>query len=320
MEKKSLLERAREVLRIEAEAITALQSRLGPEFEKAISIILQCEGRVIVTGMGKPGIIGKKFSATLASTGTPSMTVHPADALHGDLGMVTSQDVVVVISNSGETEEIVKLLPLIKKIGALLIAMTGNPSSVLARHADCVLDVGVEREACPFGIAPTASTTAALALSDALAIGLLEAKGFKQEDFAFYHPGGSIGRQLLKVRDVMRTGDRFPMISKRALVKDVLLAITRAKAGAASIVDEAGFLVGIFTDGDLRRSLDKDPHLLSKPVEAWMTKGPIVIGPDSLAAEALRIIKDRQIDELPVVDSEGKPLGIVDERDLLGIV
>jgi arabinose-5-phosphate isomerase len=315
----SIIDRAREVLSVEGEAVLKLCDKVGESFEQAVDMILKCRGRVIITGMGKPGIIGRKISATLASTGTPSLAMHPADAIHGDLGMVTKEDVVIVISNSGKTEEINRLLPIIKKIGAKLIAMTGDTNSPLSEHSDCVLDCGVEAEACPFNLAPTASTTAALAMGDALAVVLLEKRGFRMEDYALYHPGGNLGRQLLKVRDVMRTGERNPIISEDALVREALIAATRARAGSAVIVDRAGRLTGIFTDGDLRRSLEKEPELLMKPVRNYMTRSPLTILPDKLVAEAMRLIKTERKKDLPVVDEEGKPVGFVDEQDLLGM-
>lgn len=312
-------DRAKEVLSIEAEAVLGLRDRISESFDRAVDMILECKGRVIVTGMGKPGIIGRKISATLASTGTPSLDMHPADAIHGDLGMVTRNDVVIVISNSGKTEEITRLLPLLKKIDAKLIAMTGDLGSPLADHADCVLDCGVEIEACPFNLAPTASTTAALALGDALAVVLLERRGFKIEDYAFYHPGGNLGRRLLKVGDVMRTGSRNPVISQDALVRDALVAATRARAGSAVIIDGDGRLAGIFTDGDLRRCLEKDPDILSKPVKDYMTRSPKTISPDKLVGEAMNLIKSKRTKDLPVLDDDGKPVGFIDEQDLLGM-
>jgi arabinose-5-phosphate isomerase len=315
----SLRNRAKDVLKTEAAAIMSLCDRLGESFDQAVDMILACEGRVIVTGMGKPGIVGRKISATLASTGTPSLAMHPADAIHGDLGMVTKNDIVIVISNSGRTGEITRLLPVIKKIGAKLIAMTGDVDSPLSEHSDCVLDCGVEAEACPFNLAPTASTTAALALGDALAVVLLEKRGFRVEDFAFYHPGGNLGRQLLKVSDVMRTGDRNPIVPHDALVRDALVVATRARCGSAVIVDDNGRLVGIFTDGDLRRSLEKEPELLSKPVKNYMTRSPLSFPPDKLVAEAMRLIKTERKKDVPVVDEEGRPIGFVDEQDLLGM-
>jgi arabinose-5-phosphate isomerase len=314
-----IIERAKEVLTIEGEALLSLRNKVTESFEQAVEIILNCAGRVIVTGMGKPGIIGRKISATLASTGTPSLVMHPADAIHGDLGMVTKDDVVILISNSGKTEEITRLLPIIKKIGAKLIAMTGDSNSPLSELSDCVLDCGVEVEACPFNLAPTASTTAALAMGDALAVVLLEKRGFRLEDYAFYHPGGALGRKLLRIEDVMRRGPRNPIVREDALVKEALIATTRARAGAAVVVDKEGRLAGIFTDGDLRRSLEKDPELLSKPVRNFMTRSPLAITPDKLVTEAMRIIKTERKKDLPVIDEAGKPVGFVDEQDLLGL-
>jgi len=309
---------AKKVLEIEAAAVAQLARRLGPEFDEAVTILYKCTGRVIVTGMGKPGIVGRKISATLASTGTPSLFLHSAEAIHGDLGRVTKEDVLLAISNSGETEEVVRFLPLIKKIGAQLIALTGNTASSLARHSDVVLDVSVAKEACPMGLAPTASTTAALAMGDALAVCLLEKKGFKEKDFAFFHPGGALGKKLLlKVEDIMRSGASHCAVMEDDLVRDVLVAITEARAGAASVVDKQGRLTGIFTDGDLRRHLDMERPLLMCPVKEVMTKKPTKIGKERLASEALRILKEKHIDELPVVDSKGQPIGMLDVQDLL---
>ena len=315
----SSTDRAKEVLKVEADAVLKLCERIGESFDRAVDMILACKGRVIVTGMGKPGIIGRKISATFASTGTPSLVMHPGEAIHGDLGMVTGDDVVIVLSNSGKTDEITRLLPFIKKIGAKMIAMTGDLDSPLAEHADCVLDCGVEAEACPFNLAPTASTTAALAMGDALAVVLLEKRGFRVEDYALYHPGGSLGRQLLKVSDVMRTGERNPIVSEDALVRDALVATTRARAGSAIIVDGDGRLAGIFTDGDLRRNLEKDTDLLMKPVKDCMTRKPMTISPDKLVGEAMRLIRTSRKKDLPVIDDDGKPVGFLDEQDLLGM-
>jgi arabinose-5-phosphate isomerase len=309
---------AKEVLRVEAEAILALIDKLGAEFECAVEIMLACKGRVVVSGMGKAGIIAHKISATLASTGTPSVWLHPAEAVHGDIGMVTGDDVVIAISNSGETDEILKLLPVIKKIGAKLVALTGNLESPLAQYSDCVLDVGVSREACPLGLAPTASTTAALALGDALAMVLLKRKGFNTEKYGVFHPAGMLGRTLLKVNDVMRTGDRNPVVTENTPVREVLFAITGARAGAASVVDEKGTLVGIFTDGDLRRALEREKDVLDKHVSEVMTRDPFTIGQDNLAMEAVRIAKEHQIGELPVVDDSGKPVGVFNVKDVIG--
>ena len=309
---------ARKVLKIEAEAINRLSRRLGAEFNDAIELLNKCDGRVIVTGMGKGGIIAQKISATLSSTGTPSLFLHSAEAIHGDLGRVTKDDMILAVSNSGETEELIRLLPLIKKIGAKLIALTGNRRSTLARHSDVVLDVSVEKEACPLNLAPTASTTAALAMGDAIAVCLLKKKGFKEEDFAFYHPGGILGKRLLlKAEDIMRKGNANPVVREGALVKDVLFKITEARAGAASVVDKKGRLSGIFTDGDLRRHLKVDGNLVLKKVKDVMTKNPITISKDHLASEALRILKEKRIDEIPVVDAGRRPIGMLDVQDLL---
>ncbi|HAJ56682.1 MAG TPA: KpsF/GutQ family sugar-phosphate isomerase [Candidatus Omnitrophica bacterium] len=312
------IEQAKKVLKIEAQAINNLSKKLGKEFSQAIEILARCPGRVIVTGMGKGGIIGQKISATLSSTGTPSLFLHSAEAIHGDLGRVTKEDVVLAISNSGETEEVIRLLPLIKKIGARLIALTGNTRSNLAKHSDVVLDVSVRQEACPLGLAPTASTTATLAMGDAIAVCLLKKKGFKEADFAFYHPGGALGKKLLlKVEDIMRKGAANPVVAEGALVRDVLFEITEARAGAASVIDKRGRLSGIFTDGDLRRHLEGDSNLAEKLVRDVMTKDPVTISKDCLASEALRILKEKRIDEIPVVDAKRKPIGMLDVQDLL---
>jgi len=309
---------ARKVLKIEAEAVGALMRRIDKKFDKAIGILSECRGRVIVTGMGKGGLVGQKISATLSSTGTPSLFLHSAEAIHGDLGRVTREDVVLAISNSGETEEVVRLLPLIKKIGARLVALTGNPRSTLGRHSDVTLDVSVKKEACPLGLAPTASTTATLAMGDAIAVCLLKKKGFREEDFAFYHPGGALGKKLLlKVEDIMRRGAANPVVKEDALVRDVLLKITEARAGAASVVDKSGKLTGIFTDGDLRRHVESDKHLVVRKVKDVMTKAPVTISKDHLASEALRILKDKRIDEVPIVDVKHRPIGMLDVQDLL---
>lgn len=310
--------RAQHVLRTEAEAIRRLIPRIGASFQQAVELLAGCKGRVVVTGMGKAGIIGQKLSATLSSTGTPSLWVHPAEALHGDLGRVTKQDVIVALSNSGETEELTRLVPLIKRIGAPLIAVTGSLRSTLAKHSDAVLDVHVEKEACTLNLAPTSSTTAMLAMCDALAVVVAEAKGFKENDFALLHPGGQLGRRLLlKVEDLMRTRQANPVVKSSAKVRDVLLAITRARAGCASVVDGQGRLAGIFTDGDLRRHLDSTPDLPNRRVDDVMTRHPKTIAADHLAAEALRLMRELKIDELVVVDGRRRPVGLLDVQDLL---
>ena len=309
---------ARRVLTIERDALSGLIKKLDGNFEKAVNAAHRIKGRVIVTGMGKPGFIAQKISATLSSTGTPSLYLHPAEGLHGDLGRVTKDDLVLALSNSGETEEIIKMLPIVKKIGAKLIAMTGNPKSTLAGIADYTMDVSVKREACPLGLAPTTSTTAMLAMGDALAVALLEKKGFREKDFAFYHPGGILGKRLiLKVSDIMRKGSENPIVRDSTPVKKVLVIITKSRAGSASVVDKNGRLVGIFTDGDLRRHLESERDLINKKVSSVMTKGPTTIKADRLAAEAFDILRSKKIDELPVVDDRYRPIGLLDVQDLL---
>jgi arabinose-5-phosphate isomerase len=316
--KTDISKRAKEVLDIEARAIQALKSRIDKNFKLALDLIMKSKGRVVVSGMGKTGIIAQKFSATLASTGTPSLFLHLAEASHGDLGKVTTDDVVIILSNSGATNEVKQLLPFLKKIGSKIIAMTGNKHSVLAKYSDAILDVSVEKEACPLGLAPTASTTACLAMADALAVCLLERKGFKEKDFAFFHPGGALGRQLLlKVEDIMRSGKSNPIVGAENRVSEVLFKITQARAGAASVVDKKGKLIGIFTDGDLRRHLETDENLPRRKIKEVMTKNPLVVKKDRLAAEALRILEEKKIDEVPVVDEKRRPIGMLDVQDLL---
>lgn len=312
------LKRAKEVIAIEADAIKKLIGRIDKNFETAVDLMAQCKGRVIISGMGKTGLIGRKIAATLSSTGTPAMFMHSAEAVHGDLGQVTRLDVLIVISQSGETEETVRLLPLIKRIGTKVIAITGNPISSLAKHSDVVLNVNVQKEGCPLGLAPMASTTATLVMGDALAACLIDRKNFKREDFAFFHPGGSLGRQLLlKVSDIMRTGNRFARVTGETKVKDVLLEITKTRCGSACVVDKSGKMLGFFTDGDLRRHLEEDSQLLTRKVKDVMTAKPMTIRHDRLAAEAFDILKERRFDELPVVDQKGKLVGLLDVQDLL---
>ena len=310
--------RAKEVLRIEAEAIRRLIPRVGRSFEAAVGLLVGCKGRVVVTGMGKAGLIGQKLSATLSSTGTPSHWVHPAEATHGDLGRITKPDVVIALSNSGETEELTLLLPVIQRIGSRLIALTGSLRSTLARYSDVALDVSVAKEACSLNLAPTSSTTAMLAMGDALAVVVAERRGFRERDFALLHPGGQLGRKLLlRVRDLMRTRGANPIVRDTSRVRDVLLAITKARAGCASIVNGSGRLVGIFTDGDLRRHLDSTPDLTQRRVREVMTHRPKTIGAERLAAEALRVLREHRIDELVVVDGARRPIGLLDVQDLL---
>ncbi|MDD5060259.1 MAG: KpsF/GutQ family sugar-phosphate isomerase [Candidatus Omnitrophica bacterium] len=314
----NIIKRAKEVLDTEAEAINLLKRRLDKNFVRAVELVLKCKGRAIVSGMGKTGIIAQKLSATLASTGTPSLFLHTAEAIHGDLGKVTSDDVVIILSNSGSTEEMKQLLPILKKIGCPIISLTGNIHSVLAKYSDVVLDVSVKKEACPLGLAPTASTTASLAMADALAICLLECKGFKEKDFAFFHPGGALGRRLLlTVQDIMRKGQASAVVNENKKVSQALCAITAARAGSAIIVDNKGKLKGIFTDGDLRRHLERDKNLPSRLIKEVMTKNPTVVNKEMLAAEAMRILQAKKIDEVPVVDSQMRPMGLLDVQDLL---
>lgn len=314
----SIIATAKKVLKNESKAVAGLADKIGKHFEKAVKLIAESKGRVIVTGMGKPGFIAQKVSATMASTGTPSLYLHPAEAFHGDLGRVTSSDIILAFSNSGETEEIVKIVPIIKKIGAKLISITGNMKSTLAVNSDLVIDSSIEKEACPMGLAPTTSTTAMLALGDALSVCLIEKKKFKPKDFALYHPGGALGKRLiLKVEDIMRPKSKSPIVGKNTKVKDVLVSITRMRAGSAGVVDAKGKLVGIFTDGDLRRHFEQGKDILDLKVGEVMTPSPSTISKDRLAAEAFEILRDRKIDELPVVDARGAPLGILDVQDIL---
>ncbi|MBY5937744.1 KpsF/GutQ family sugar-phosphate isomerase [Marinobacter nauticus] len=305
-------------IRIEREAIEALESRINGDFSRACEVIMACKGRVVVTGMGKSGHIGNKIAATLASTGTPAFFVHPGEASHGDLGMITPQDVVIAISNSGSTSEVVTILPLIKRMGAPLISMTGKPDSVLAQEAVANLDVSVAIEACPLGLAPTSSTTATLVMGDALAVALLEARGFSAEDFAFSHPGGSLGRRLLlRVSDIMHTGDQIPQVAEDTTLSGALLEITRKGLGMTTVVNAAGTLTGIFTDGDLRRTLDKSVDVHTTPIQDVMTRNGKTIRADHLAAEALNIMEEMKINALPVTDANGTLVGAINMHDLL---
>lgn len=312
-----MIKRAKEVLKIEAQAIQTMMTRLDEQFMKAVLMIEKCKGRVVVTGMGKTGIIGHKISATLSSTGTPSIFLHSAEAVHGDLGQVTRNDIVILISSSGETQETVRLLPLLKKIGCRTIAITGGLKSSLAKHSDFVLNTHVKKEGCPLGLAPMASTTATLAMGDALAACLIERKNFKSENFAFFHPGGSLGRRvLLKVEDIMRKGEHFAQVIPSMKVKDVLLAITKARCGSACVV-KGKKLIGFFTDGDLRRHLEENIAVLDEPISEVMTKGALTINKDCLATEAFDLLMQKKVDELPVVDKKGYLVGLLDVQDLL---
>ena len=317
-EGKSLTEMGREALRIEARAVAALVDRLGADFDKACRMLLACAGRVVVSGMGKSGHVGRKIAATLASTGTPSFFLHPAEASHGDLGMLTKGDVVLAISYSGETVELLTILPLIKRMDAPLIAMTGNPHSTLAREAVVHLDVSVPAEACPLNLAPTASTTAALAMGDALAVALLGHRGFTEADFALSHPGGTLGRRLLlHVRDVMRSGNDLPTVGPDTPLTEGLLEMSRKRLGMTAIVDGRGHVAGIFTDGDLRRALDRNIDVHKSRMADVMTKGCRSIGPDELAAEAVLLMEKHAVNGLLVLDANGSLVGALNVHDLL---
>ena len=312
------LDLAREVLSIEASAVQALAARLDESFLRALNVILSCEGRVIVSGMGKSGHIARKIAATMSSTGTPAYFVHPAEASHGDLGMITSKDTIIALSYSGENQELLTILPVIKRQGAKLISMTGNPASSLAKAADVHLNAAVDKEACPMGLAPTASTTAALALGDALAVALLDAKGFGVKDFARSHPGGNLGRRLLTyVRDIMRSGDRLPMVREYAMLGDAILEISKKGVGMTAIVDSQQRVLGIYTDGDLRRTLANKFDLGVTPVCSVMSANPRCISPDSLAAEAVQMMEQYNINQVLVVDAQHQLVGALNMHDLL---
>ncbi|MEO5331865.1 MAG: KpsF/GutQ family sugar-phosphate isomerase [Magnetococcus sp. YQC-5] len=313
-----MLDRARTILRLEAEAILAMANRLDASFPKAVNLLYECTGRVVVTGIGKSGMIGRKIAATLASVGAPAFFLHPAEGSHGDLGMVTRQDVVMLLSNSGETGEVIALLPVFKRLGVLLLALTGRKESTLARMSDVVLDIAVEREACPMGLAPTCSTTAALAMGDALAVSLLEKRNFGPEQFAFLHPGGSLGKKLLiRVSDRMHTGERIPCVGEASPVRDALFEMTAKRFGMTGVVNETGRLTGIITDGDLRRRLEQDKDLLTRLAGEIMTHAPKTIGAAALAVEAVRKMEEAKITSLFVVAEDMKPKGVIHLHDLL---
>lgn len=310
--------RAAEVLRIEAAAVEQLQQYLNTDFNLACQLIFESKGKTIVSGMGKSGHIGSKIAATLASTGTPAFFVHPGEASHGDLGMLSVEDVVIAISNSGETAEILTIIPVIKRLGIKLIAMTGNPASTLAKLADAHLCVKVEQEACPLGLAPTASTTATLAMGDALAVALLDARGFSADDFALSHPGGSLGRKLLlRLEDIMHKSEQVPIVPQTASIKDALLEISQKGLGMTAVVDEQGRMAGIFTDGDLRRILDQRYDIHTNLIAEVMTRKCITANAQMLAAEALQIMQQKKINGLIVVDTAQVPVGAMNMHDLL---
>ncbi len=320
----NILDEARRVLRVEAEAVASLAQKLDRNFERAVELINGCSGRVIVTGMGKSGIIGKKIAATLASTGIPAYFMHPAEASHGDLGMVTERDVVLAISNSGETEELVGLLPHLKRFNVALVSMTGNGGSTLARSCDACLDISVREEACPIGVVPTSSTTATLAMGDALSVVLLKLRGFREEDFAQYHPKGSLGKKLIvKVSDLMHTGSDMPVVSPDTRMTETVVEMSSKRLGITIVRDGRGRIAGVVTDGDLRRGLEKwGQGLFEKTASEVMTAGPRSIGAEELAARALAVMEKHSITALPVPDADGRPLGIIHLHDILreGIV
>jgi arabinose-5-phosphate isomerase len=314
----SLIARGRRVLQTEAEAVAALEHRLDEPFAEACRLLLRCEGRVVVTGMGKSGHVGSKIAATLASTGTPSFFLHPAEAIHGDIGMITARDVVLALSNSGETDELLTILPVIKRLDVPMVALTGNAGSTLARYATVTLDVSVPAEACPLNLAPTASTTATLAMGDALAVAVLEARGFTEEDFARSHPGGSLGRRLLlHVEEVMRAGDELPAVGPETPLSAGLLEMSRKGLGMTTVLDDARRVLGVFTDGDLRRALDKQLDVHATRMRDVMTVNPKTARPRMLAAEAVHLMEAHRITALPVVDEQGRLVGALNVHDLL---
>lgn len=314
-----ILEAGRKTLDIEIDALHRVKDSLGDGFVSAVELIFSCKGRVVVTGMGKSGHIGKKIAATFASTGTPALFLHPAEGVHGDLGMLVKGDVVIALSNSGETKEILEILPVIKRFNIPLIGIVGKTNSMLAKKSDCVLDASVEKEACPLNLAPTASTTAALAIGDALAVALLEKRGFKKEDFAIFHPSGSLGKQLLlKVADIYNTGDALPLVTEGTLVSDAVFVISSKGFGCTIVVDGQKMLKGILTDGDLRRGMEKHRDMVfAMKVEEVCTKTPKTIPDDALAAKALSVMETYSITSLVTVDSQGRPSGIIHLHDLL---
>jgi arabinose-5-phosphate isomerase len=318
----TLLARAAEVVRVEARTIASLEQRLDARFVKAVDMLLACEGQVVATGVGKAGLVAQKIAATLASTGTPSSYLHPTEALHGDLGRLRARDLLLALSNSGESAEVVALLGPMRKIGAPIVAVTGEPESTLARYADCVLDIGRVQEACPLNLAPTASTSAMLAMGDALAMVVLQERSFGREDYALYHPAGALGRRLMKVREVMRKGEQMPIVQSGGTIRDVVLVMNRTpgRPGAALVVDKDKRLVGIFTHGDLARLLEKAGRVdVGDKVDAHMGRTPKVIGPDQLVEEAQHLLREHRIDQIAVIGEERRPLGLVDVQDVLDV-
>jgi len=317
------MEQGKRVLEIEVRAIAGLLERLDHRFSEAVDLLYRCAGKVVVSGMGKSGLIGQKIAATLASTGTPAFFLHPAEGIHGDLGMLARRDALIAISNSGETEEVLKLLPFVKRLNVPVLAMTGRVQSTLAKNSEVVLDVSVSEEACPMGLAPTASTTATLAMGDALAIALLQKRGFREEDFAQFHPGGTLGRRLLlTVRDLMHVGEAVPRVGHQASAREAILVMTTKKLGMTTVVDEAGRLLGVITDGDLRRFLERGADLTTAKALDLAGKNPKTIGPDELAARAVQVMEEFSITSLVVLDNQQRLVGVIHLHDLLksGIV
>lgn len=318
MQKETFISLAQQVVDIETNAVADIKQYLNEEFASACQTMFDCKGRIVVVGMGKSGHIAGKIAATLASTGTPAFFVHPGEASHGDLGMITKEDVVLAISNSGETGEVLAIIPVIKRIGASLIGMTGNPASTLAKLAQYHVCIKVEQEACPLGLAPTSSTTATLVMGDAIAVALLNARGFTADDFALSHPGGSLGKRLLlRLSDIMHDGSRLPIVLESALIKDALVEMSEKGLGMTAVVSESGTLSGVFTDGDLRRILDNQVDIHKDNIASVMTQSPRVAPPEMLAAEALKIMEDKKINGLIIVDEQRKPVGAMNMHDLL---
>jgi arabinose-5-phosphate isomerase len=315
--REDLLKLAARVLRLEAEGILGLVPRLDERFLQALHLLRDCQGRVVVTGIGKSGIVGRKVAATLASVGTPALFLHPAEGVHGDIGMVARGDVVLAISNSGETDEVLTIIPAIKRLGVPLIVLTGSPESTIARNADVVLDVSVAEEACPVTLVPTSSTTAALAMGDALAVTLLELRGITPEDFAVFHPGGNLGRRFLKVAYLMHVGEAVPVVREATGMREVILEMTGKRLGATSVVDDNGALVGIITDGDLRRAFQRDPEIFGRTARDTMSRNPKTIGPEELAVKALAVMESHAITQLLIVDGQRHPAGIIHLHDIL---
>ncbi|MDT8396364.1 MAG: KpsF/GutQ family sugar-phosphate isomerase [bacterium] len=308
---------ARRVLEMEEGSLAALRARLGDEFATAVELLASCKGRVVFAGMGKSGLVCRKIVATFASTGTPALFLHPAEGGHGDLGMLAKGDILVAVSYSGESEELMRLLPAVRRLGVPIVAMTGSPGSTLAQRADVVLDISVTEEACPLGLAPTASTAVTMALGDALAVALLEIHGFTENDFALFHPGGALGRRLLTVADIMHTGDRIPVVGPDTAMKEALFEITSKQLGFTTVQEADGTLLGVVTDGDLRRSLERDDDPLAMKVRRVMTTTPKVINPEALAARALQLMESHSITALVVVDEGGHVAGVLHMHDIL---